>query len=85
MTLLLGGSASPIGWSVQFLELPFDAAMDGVRRAHAGNPTEVSAPRPFPDALIDLTPFQAPWTREVLAPCGSWTTYLNNGLHGGDP
>jgi hypothetical protein len=32
-----------------------------------------------------LAPFEAPWTRELALPCGSWTAYLNNGINGGDP
>jgi hypothetical protein len=35
--------------------------------------------------LADLLPFEAPWTRELILPCGDWTAYLNNFVNGGDP
>src|SRR5690606_1138528 len=42
--------------------------------------------RPYPRVLDDLLPFEAPWTRELLMPCGDgWTAYLNNFVDGGAP
>jgi hypothetical protein len=31
-----------------------------------------------------LVPFEAPWSRLLLAPCGPWTALVNNFLDGGD-
>lgn len=41
---------------------------------------EISKPRPYPDALQALLPFESPWTRELVTSCGAWTAYLNNSL-----
>ena len=89
MTVLLGGSASPIGWSVQFVDAPSDVVLAGLldwrRSPPLSQRLEVSAPRPFPAVLDALVPFEAPWTRELVLPCGRWTAYLNNFVNGGDP
>lgn len=87
MTALLGGDGelSPIGWSVQFLEAPVGRMLDTaveIHREHAK--VRVSRPREYPGVLHKLLPFESPWTRELLMPCGDWTAYLNNGLQGGD-
>ena len=37
------------------------------------------------DALSLLLPFESPWSRILLAPCGDWTAAVNNGMYGGDP
>jgi hypothetical protein len=83
---LLGGHASPIGWTVQYLEAPRDVVVAEIVRARAewGHVIEVASPRPFPEVLHDLLPFEAPWTRELVVSCGRWTAYLNNGVDGGD-
>jgi hypothetical protein len=84
--VLLGGSASPIGWSVQFLDADFESALQthtNWRRA-LGHHVEVRARRPFPETVYDLLPLEAPWTRELFIPCGQWTAYLNNFFNGGD-
>ena len=87
MTRLLGGSAGPLGWSVQYLEAPFDTVLDAIKRFRRGlgHRIRVAQPRPYPDVLTELLPFEAPWTRELVLPCGSWTAYLNNFVNGGDP
>jgi len=88
VTILLGGAASPIGWSVQFVDVPARDLLDELVRWRTGlgHRTEVSSPRPYPDVLEDLTPFESPWTRELVLPCGDrWSAYLNNGRNGGDP
>ena len=86
MTILLGGSASPTGWSVQYVEAGFDRVLSALVewRRGAGHQLEVSPPRPFPQVLRDLVPFESPWTRELVLPCGTWTAYLNNAVDGGD-
>ena len=87
MGSLLGGDASPIGWSVQYLEAPFDIVLAEIVKARAewGHAIEVGQRRPFPEVLNSLVPFEAPWTREVVVSCGEWTAYMNNGINGGDP
>lgn len=83
---LLGGDASPIGWSVQYLQAPRDVVLAEILKARAewGDVIEVATARPFPGVLHDLLPFEAPWTRELVICCGRWTAYLNNGVNGGD-
>jgi hypothetical protein len=83
---LLGGDASPIGWTVQYLEAPRDVIVAEIVKARRewGHVIEVVSPRPFPDVLHDLLPFEAPWTRVLAVSCGRWTAYLNNGINGGD-
>jgi hypothetical protein len=87
VTRLLGGEAGPIGWYVQYLDTPFDTVLDALRRFHRGlgHRITIAEPRLYPDVLTGLLPFEAPWTRELLLPCGSWTAYLNNFVNGGDP
>lgn len=82
---LLGGAAGPIGWSVPFLDTPLDALVDALRNVHSGHPLEVEGVGPYPACLERLPPFEAPWTRELVMACGSWTAYLNNFVDGGDP
>lgn len=84
MARLLGGSASPIGWSVQFVEAPADVLLTAVLDARQGTRLDIRAPEDFPACLAALLPFEAPWTRELLVPCGTWTAYLNNFVNGGD-
>lgn len=36
------------------------------------------------DALSVLLPFESPWWRLLLAPCGEWTAIVNNAPNGGD-
>ncbi|HVF03284.1 MAG TPA: hypothetical protein VNA20_00450 [Frankiaceae bacterium] len=87
MGLLLGGVANPLGRGVQYVEAPFDATLAELLRWRRGlgKTVRVSKPRAFEEALVALTPFEAPWTRELLAPCGDrWTAYLNNFVNGGD-
>jgi hypothetical protein len=81
---LLGGSASPIGWSVQFLAAPRDAVVAAVLDVRRGSDVRTRTALRYPDSLAALLPFEAPWTRELLHPCGGWTAYLNNGVNGGD-
>jgi hypothetical protein len=85
--MLLGGSASPIGWWVGFVEAPADRVLQELVtwRTSLGQELEVSEPRGFPDCLESLVPLEAPWTRELVFACGSWTAYLNNFRLGGDP
>jgi hypothetical protein len=82
---LLGGAPSPIGWSVQYLHAPTELVLVAVQSIRAETTLRVSPPRAYPEVLEDLLPFEAPWTRELVLPCGDWTAYLNNFVHGGDP
>jgi hypothetical protein len=84
MTGLLGGAFSPIGWSVHYLEAPSEAVLADTVSLRAAR-IEVRVAEPYPSVLERLAPFQAPWTRELVLPCGPWTAYLNNGIDGGDP
>jgi hypothetical protein len=81
---LLGGSSSPIGWSVQFLDAPLDAVVAAALEVRRGSSVRTQAGLGYPTSLAALLPFEAPWTRELLHPCGGWTAYLNNGVNGGD-
>lgn len=88
VTSLLGGDASPIGWTVQYVAAPAPQVLDTLvtwRRGRGQDRVEVSRPLPTGEALHTLTPFETPWTRELLLPNGAWTAYLNNGHDGGDP
>jgi hypothetical protein len=82
--LLLGGTASPIGWSVQYLQAPTELVLAAVQTMRSNTALRVSPQRAYPDVLEDLLPFEAPWTRELVLPCGDWTAYLNNFVNGGD-
>ncbi|WBB67009.1 hypothetical protein [Micromonospora sp. WMMD812] len=84
MSRLLGGSASPIGWSVQYIHASPDSVLDAVRKVHTEVELRVSPPRPYPEVLENLVPFEAPWARELVMRCGNWTAYLNNFVNGGD-
>lgn len=88
MTRLLGGAASPLGLTVQYIQADATALVDEIVRWRTGlgNRLEVSEPRAYPDVLMDLLPFEAPWTRELVMPCGDgWSAYLNSAIGGGDP
>ena len=69
MGSLLGGQASPIGWAVQYLEALRDVVVAEIVKARAewGQVVEIASPRPFPEVLHDLLPFEAPAT-SVAAP-----------------
>lgn len=80
--LLLGGSMRPLGGAISFVEGPFDAVVAAVAEVHRR--CEVSEPVSLRHGLRRLDPMEAPWTRELIVRCGSWTAYINNGRNGGD-
>lgn len=80
MTALLGGAANPLGAVVQFIHAPIGAVADAVASRFTVSPANAG----LVDALSLLLPFESPWSRILLAPCGDWTALVNNGLHGGD-
>lgn len=80
MTALLGGAANPLGAVVQYIQAPVDAVADELSPRFTARPAGTS----LIDALGLLLPFESPWSRVLLAPCGDWTALLNNDLHGGD-
>lgn len=80
MTALLGGEANPLGAVVQYLDATLDAVTAALADQFDARPTG----RRLVDALPMMLPFQAPWSRLLLAPCGRWTTLVNNFLNGGD-
>lgn len=80
MTALLGGSANPLGAVIQFLEAPIEGVVAVLAPDFTGGPTDTA----LEVALPQLLPFESPWSRLLLAPCGDWTALLNNGLYGGD-
>jgi len=85
---LLGGKLAPFGLSVSFLRKPLAVVRDTIRawRCDELHQTiEESGPIAFPECVTRLEPLEAPWTTEVLVDSGDWTTYLNNGIDGGDP
>ena len=86
--VFLGGSASPIGRVVNFIEAPFDrvfAALTAVRSSTGSGRFRLEDVSSLDDSLDALDPMEAPWTVETLIDCRGWTAYLNNGLGGGDP
>jgi hypothetical protein len=80
VTSLLGGSANPLGATVQYLDAPLVRVADALADRFDATATDLR----LIDALGCLLPFEAPWSRLLLAPCGGWTAILNNGLDGGD-
>ena len=66
------GPASPIGWSLPFVDAPFASVVAELVtwRRELGQEIKVSPRGPFPALLEAFLPFQAPWTRELLMPCG---------------
>lgn len=80
MTALLGGAANPLGAVVQYIQAPIDAVTDELSSRFTARP----AGSTLIDALGQLLPFESPWSRVLLAPCGGWTALLNNDLDGGD-
>ena len=86
--VFLGGSASPTGRVVNFIEAPFDRvreALTGFRSSTGSGRFRVNDAPSFEEGLDALDPMEAPWTVETLIDCLGWTAYLNNGLGGGDP
>lgn len=80
MTALLGGTANPLGAVVQFLDAPAERIVAALASDFMDGPTDSA----LVVALPQLLPFESPWSRLLLAPCGDWTALLNNGLYGGD-
>jgi hypothetical protein len=85
---LLGGTLAPLGLTVSFLRARFDTVRSALltwRRDELHQTVEETGPIGFPECTKSLDPLEAPWTVEVLVDSGEWTTYLNNGIDGGDP
>lgn len=84
---ILGGPLSPVGWHVGFVEAPLEITVDRLLlwRRDLGSDLDVSDVPRWPDCLSMLDPLESPWTTELLVAHGGWTTYLNNGINGGDP
>jgi hypothetical protein len=80
VTVLLGGDACPLGACVQFVDAPLATVEASLSSAWKPHPTE----RALPDALDLLLPFEAPWSRLLIAPAGRWTAVVNNFINGGD-
>ena len=83
MTVLLGGEACPLGLNVQFLDAPADEVLPAL--ANIWSPTKITKTEAaLPRSLSSLLPFEAPWTRMLVAEVGRWTAVVNNGIDGGD-
>jgi hypothetical protein len=80
MTALLGGAANPLGSVAQFIRTPLSAVAEALEPRFAATPANAG----LRVALDLLLPFESPWSRILLAPCGDWTVLVNNGLYGGD-
>ncbi len=80
MTVLLGGTACPLGVSVQFIEATVDEVVAALPATWAATATGA----PLPQSLDALLPLEAPWTRLLVASTGAWTALLNNFVSGGD-
>lgn len=82
-TILFGGTACPLGLNVQFLQAPeaevIASFLDGLNTT-----SSTATGSSFPDAVGQLLPFQAPWTRMLTASVGDWTALANNFIGGGD-
>lgn len=80
VTSLLGGTANPLGAVVQYLRAPVDPILELLTERFRPDPrgAELSV------ELASLLPFESPWSRVLVAPCGEWTALVNNGLYGGD-
>lgn len=78
---LLGGAAHPFGAVVQFIQAPIGAVADALASRFTVSPANAN----LLEALNLLLPFESPWSRILLAPCGDWTALVNNWLYGGDP
>jgi hypothetical protein len=80
MSALLGGDANPLGAVVQYVRAPravvVAALGDRFVAEQMADDLVASLPR--------LLPFESPWSRLLVAPCGDWTAVVNNGLYGGD-
>lgn len=80
MTALLGGTANPLGSVAQFIRAPASTVAEVLVPRFDASPTNAG----LLGALNLLLPFESPWSRVLLAPCGDWTALVNNGLYGGD-
>jgi hypothetical protein len=80
MSVLLGGDANPLGAVVQYVRAPTEVVVaalgDRFVVEQVADDLVASLPR--------LLPFESPWSRLLVAPCGDWTAVVNNGLYGGD-
>jgi hypothetical protein len=87
--VVLGGSLSPLGWQVGFVEAPAGVVRDQLLAWRRGLGADLHVDEdlaPWPRCLLALDPLEAPWTTELLIGHGQrWTAYLNNDLNGGDP
>jgi hypothetical protein len=81
---LLGGSLRPLGGAVSFIDAPFTDVLAAVLEVREGRRFDVSPSAPFPQCVWALDPMEAPWTKELVIDCDGWSTYLNNGISGGD-
>ena len=72
VTRFLGGAGEPDRVSLPFVDEPFESVVAELVtwRRELGQEIAVSARRPFPALLEAFLPLQAPWTRELLMPCG---------------
>ena len=82
---LLGGRLAPVGCTAAFIDRTADEVRTEIESLRGRTQLQVTGPIDFEEALVRLDPMEAPWTSEVVADCGGWTCYANNGLNGGDP
>ena len=89
-SVILGGSAWPIGWSAGFIEAPVNAVREAERRWReeltAHYDTRYLQDASLDEQLAELAPLEAPYSRRLLmGTAGNWTAYFDNSLLGGDP
>lgn len=86
---VLGGAAWPVGWSMGFVNAPYDLVVRRLvdwRTELEGRVKVAKLDLPWPACLSVLEPLEMPWTTELLVEHGEkWTAYLNNSADGGDP
>lgn len=83
VTILLGGDACPLALNLQFVAAK-EPAVIGALPEMMQNHGLTETGLPFPKALPAILPFQAPWTRILIASVGDWTVLVNNSINGGD-
>lgn len=84
--MLLGGDCWPIGWSVGFVEHPYEEVISAsARRDWIRSARIEELVTTLSDRLLKLAPLQMPARRALVMPAGGgWTAQITNSVDGGD-